>query len=106
MTKPQQWWIAHGGYDPKGALDGRGGTCRCTECGEYFGSERAFEKHRTGPIENRRCLTAAGMRRVRLVANERGIWRQVGSYSRSRSGPPDLWEGLIDKIFPDERDEA
>lgn len=37
--------------------------CQCAACGEYFGSERAFDRHRVGEFEvpgraadSRRCL--------------------------------------------------
>ncbi len=41
----------------------KGCRCQCAACGEYFGSERAFERHRVGVYEvpgrvsdSRRCL--------------------------------------------------
>lgn len=41
----------------------RGCRCQCTACGEYFGSERAFDRHRVGGYAElgqwqgtRRCL--------------------------------------------------
>ena len=41
----------------------KGCRCQCAACGEYFGSERAFDRHRVGEFEvpgresdSRRCL--------------------------------------------------
>ena len=41
----------------------KGCRCQCAACGEYFGSERAFDRHRVGDYaepgqwqETRRCL--------------------------------------------------
>jgi len=41
----------------------KGCRCQCAACGEYFGSERAFDRHRVGEYEvpgraadSRRCL--------------------------------------------------
>lgn len=38
-----------------------GDRCRCNACGEYFRTTSAFDKHRTGPYVDRRCLARAEM---------------------------------------------
>lgn len=46
----------------------KGCRCQCAVCGEYFGSERAFDRHRVGEYgtpgqwqDTRRCLRLAEM---------------------------------------------
>lgn len=48
--------------------------CQCGACGEYFRSPSAFDKHRTGDQEARRCLTPDEMRAAGMVVNEAGFW--------------------------------
>ena len=52
------------------------GHCLCGECGEYFNSVSAFDKHRTGNFEDksRRCLTPAELRGKGWLHNARGLW--------------------------------
>lgn len=50
--------------------------CRCSACGEYFRSVRAFDKHRAGSFSaDRRCLTRAEMSECGLELHRRGYWR-------------------------------
>lgn len=56
------------------------GRCQCANCGEYFGSARAFDRHRVGdyakPGEwrgNRRCLTVPEMMAAGWCRNARGF---------------------------------
>jgi len=48
--------------------------CQCGECGAYFRSPSAFDKHRTGGQEARTCLTPDEMRAVGMVVNAAGFW--------------------------------
>lgn len=50
--------------------------CRCSECGEYFRSERAFERHRIGEFDlpgDRGCAPSARMPDLGLRCTS-GIW--------------------------------
>lgn len=58
----------------------RGCRAQCTVCGEYFGSDRAFDRHRLGDFaktgewrHDRRCLTAAEMDAAGWAWNGRGF---------------------------------
>lgn len=57
--------------------------CQCGACGEHFRSPSAFDKHRSGDQEARRCLTPDEMREAGMVVNAAGFW--VGQ----------AWEGQI-----------
>lgn len=55
-----------------------GGRCQCTACGEYFTSDRTFDKHRVGQFgSDRRCLAVAEMVAGGWVKNARGFWTNV-----------------------------
>jgi hypothetical protein len=48
---------------------------QCRSCGEFFNSVFAFEKHRTGDFGiNRRCMTEAEMRVIRMDKNHAQFW--------------------------------
>lgn len=53
----------------------------CTSCHHTFSSVTAFDKHRTGPMDNRTCLTPES---VGLVPMDRvwAGWGFPGSYDR------------------------
>lgn len=48
--------------------------CQCGGCDEWFRSVTSFDKHRTGPGELRRCLTAIEMLAEGMSKNDRGLW--------------------------------
>ena len=48
--------------------------CLCTVCGEHFRSPTGFDRHRTGPVEARRCLTPEEMAARGMSRNARGYW--------------------------------
>lgn len=57
-----------------------GNRCHCPTCGDYFGSERGFDRHRVGdyarPGEwrgNRRCLSTAAMEAAGWMRDRRGF---------------------------------
>ena len=57
-----------------------GCRCQCTACGEYFGSERAFERHRVGDFATlgqwkgtRRCLSLSELEVAGWHRNARGF---------------------------------
>lgn len=49
----------------------RGDRCQCTVCDEYFNSTYAFDKHRKGNYQDRRCEYPSGLG---MVKNEAGFW--------------------------------
>lgn len=58
-----------------------GCRCECPTCLEWFGSVRAFERHRTGYFaspgtfqHNRRCYSEAELTAAGWTLNERGFW--------------------------------
>lgn len=48
--------------------------CRCSACDEHFNSVFAFDMHRTGPANDRKCLSRAEMREIGMSVNQRGYW--------------------------------
>lgn len=48
--------------------------CKCSACQLHFGGESAFNTHRVGPMESRRCMTTAEMREAGLALSARGYW--------------------------------
>jgi hypothetical protein len=48
--------------------------CECPTCGEQFLAPHGFDKHRVGPMDQRRCLTPDEMARRGLRRNERDWW--------------------------------
>ena len=63
-----------------------GCRCQCSACGEYFGSERAFERHRVGDYAapgqwrgTRRCLSVSAMLADGWVCSARGFLLQPDS---------------------------
>jgi len=75
------------------------GRCQCTACGEYFGSERAFDRHRVGEYAQpgewrgtRRCLTLADMLAAGWHRSARGFLltpdpRRAGAGDQGASRP-------------------
>lgn len=48
---------------------------QCRGCSQYFNSNRAFDKHRTGHYEHgRRCLTPDEMIAKGMSLNAAGFW--------------------------------
>ena len=53
----------------------KGNTNQCPTCNEYFYSNHAFTKHRTGQHGvNRRCKTQEEMLAAGMRLNKRGFW--------------------------------
>jgi hypothetical protein len=52
----------------------RGGRCLCGACGEFFNSTAAFDKHRVGPMTDRRCRSVAEMNDAGMAHNAAGYW--------------------------------
>lgn len=50
---------------------------QCPTCGDYFNSNHAFDKHRTGSYtpNKRRCLTADEMMWIDMFKGDDGFWR-------------------------------
>lgn len=55
--------------------------CQCGACGLYFFSDDSFQRHRTGPINARTCLSVAELRDKGMSPDDRGVWGR-------RSAPP------------------
>lgn len=51
-----------------------GHRCKCAGCGNYFSRASVFDKHRTGPYTDRRCMTDLEMTEAGLRAID-GIWK-------------------------------
>lgn len=54
------------------------GKCRCRACGREFSSLFAFDRHRSGPYADRRCLDETGMAERGLELNPAGRWQRPG----------------------------
>lgn len=53
----------------------RGNRNQCGSCREYFNSNGAFEKHRTGQHGvDRRCRTPEEMRAIGMILRPDGFW--------------------------------
>lgn len=52
----------------------RGDRNQCASCKQYFNSIGAFEKHRTGKMNARRCLTEQEMLSKGMSINHAGFW--------------------------------
>ena len=50
--------------------------CQCRECGKYFNSVAAFDKHRIGSFlkNERRCMTTEEMQAKRMDISADGYW--------------------------------
>ena len=54
-----------------------GSRCKCAECGDFFNSTTAFDKHRAGPYDRppfRWCLSEFAMEVVGMAKNADGFW--------------------------------
>lgn len=52
-----------------------GNRNQCQSCKEYFNSNTAFDKHRTGEHgRNRRCRTPQEMTALGMLVNSAGFW--------------------------------
>jgi hypothetical protein len=52
-----------------------GSRNQCGNCGQYFNSNTAFEKHRTGVFGiDRRCLNDQEMEAKKMAKNTAGFW--------------------------------
>lgn len=63
----------------KAELKPGGQTCQCAECGLFFTGVDAFDLHRYGEWDKRKCRTVAKMREMGMSANENGVWAR-GAY--------------------------
>jgi hypothetical protein len=50
-------------------------VAECAACGKRFTRVYAFDRHRVGDPDQRRCLTPAEMRERGMGQNARGEWR-------------------------------
>jgi hypothetical protein len=74
-----------------------GSRNQCQSCKQYFNSNTAFEKHRTGQHGvNRRCRTVEEMTALGMLVNHAGFWitEKRNDYMDTRSSEqPDADEG-------------
>ena len=61
----------------KDLLEGTKNACQCVGCGKVFTSTSAFDKHRTGKPDNRRCLTTDEMIEKRMECKTNGRWGTI-----------------------------
>lgn len=60
-----------------------GNRCQCAACGEYFTSERSFDKHRTGRFGiDRGCMTGSEMDAAGFARNPRGFRCEPGTRAK------------------------
>lgn len=52
-----------------------GNRCECGACGLRFGSLYAFDHHRVGGWEDRRCLPNTALSELGWKQDSRGFWR-------------------------------
>lgn len=64
------------------------GEAHCRACCESFSTDRLFDKHRVGNIDNRRCLTPAEM----LAPHGK---RKIPRFVQSGRGDRTLWRGAV-----------
>lgn len=55
-----------------------GNRCQCGRCGELFNSPAAFDKHRIGDPNNRRCMSIIEMDEAGMETNYSGYWVTAG----------------------------
>ena len=62
--------------------------CQCKACGLYFNSTYAFDQHRKGPWDARRCLTQTDMQNAGWKVSPTGHWltpsKSAGLWERLR----------------------
>ena len=66
-------------FSVKPALNPGSRTCQCCECGLFFTAISAFDAHRVGSPERRKCRTQKKMVDLGMNTNEHGVW-SAGSY--------------------------
>lgn len=57
--------------------NGGNSRCQCADCGEFFNSLGAFDKHRTGPYQPsgaRRCKAPTEMEEAGMCKNAAEFW--------------------------------
>jgi hypothetical protein len=52
----------------------RNSQCHCRACGQSFRSVSGFDRHRTGPADVRRCLSATELNAAGWRINPAGFW--------------------------------
>lgn len=64
--------------------------CHCGACHLTFNSVAAFDKHRTGDIPRRRCMTVVEMEAAGMTTNDAGRWitkAYEGPFARQEAAP-------------------
>ena len=60
--------------EARGKLTPDTDVCQCAGCEEVFQTVKGFDRHRTGPATDRRCLTPDEMRGIGMVINTFDRW--------------------------------
>lgn len=60
--------------------------CRCSACGEYFNSTFAFDAHRYGKPDARRCRSVEEMRKYGMSQNAKSLWITKTRYAGDTIG--------------------
>ena len=64
----------------------RSSQCHCRACGQSFRSVSGFDRHRTGPADVRRCLSADELTAAGWRINRAGFWLRpvTGDYTAAQ----------------------
>ena len=62
--------------------------CQCVGCERLFWGVPAFDAHRIGTGEARRCANDAEMAKAGLLLDERGVWAWAKEVGQVRRKPP------------------
>jgi len=64
-------------------LAGGSRMCHCSCCHETFGGVAGFDLHRRGLVAKRRCASAVEMATLRLVRDDRRVWRTLARFEKA-----------------------
>jgi hypothetical protein len=81
-----------------------GSRCRCRGCSEHFNSLTAFDLHRVGRPEARRCLSNNEMVEAGMTRNAGGFWvSRVMRTLRARAVTREIQADLRATPLPSQR---
>jgi hypothetical protein len=84
-----------------------GSRCVCRGCGQYFNSTSAFDLHRVGKPEARRCLSTDEMVEAGMTRNAGGFWvSRVMPTHRARAKTREIPADLRATPLPSQRGES
>lgn len=56
----------------------KGDNCQCRSCGLTFRRASSFDRHRVGPMRDRRCYTSKELADKGWAQDSKGFWRRPG----------------------------